>query len=117
MRDFSWGFDEEPLDPKLALANAAIEADAAAESEHDYDPEAEDALETEEVNGEEYEEPPLPAPWQAFRNRARVNTYTVIGPELALHDYPLRGERLDQYPTAFGVNSHRARTIGTETIG
>ena len=26
---FSWGFEEEPLDPKLALAQAAIEADRA----------------------------------------------------------------------------------------
>jgi hypothetical protein len=41
-----------------------------------------------------------------------VNTYTVIGPDLALDDYPGAEGRLDQYPVTFGVNDYRVRTLG-----
>lgn len=90
MHTFSWGFDETEVD----IPNAEGEIDL-------------DALETSDG-----EDPPRPRQWQAFRHRARPNTYTVIGPSLAFDDYPTEGaDGLNKYPTAFGVNSGRVRTV------
>lgn len=49
--------------------------------------------------------------WQTFRRGARINTYTVLSPELALIDYPFAGDPPNDYPTIFGPNSGRVRTL------
>jgi hypothetical protein len=49
--------------------------------------------------------------WQPFRRSARINTYTVLSPELALNDYPFAGDPPNDYPTIFGANSGRVRTL------
>jgi len=122
MHTFSWGFNEPVLDPKLALAQAVAEADAA-ESDHasvradDLQSHATpgDKLagedEPEGIDGGEAREVDVPAYWGRFRRRSRVNTYTVIGPELALDDYPLARRKLYEPGTIFGVNYHRVRTV------
>ncbi len=48
--------------------------------------------------------------WQAFRHRARINTYTVIAPTMQLEDYPPRGD-LSSYPAIFGPRSDHVRTL------
>jgi hypothetical protein len=117
---FSWGFGEEPLDPKLALVSAAIEADDAGREggdslQDDPDKSVEEAKPEEELDLEVEEDPPLPPALEAFRRSAQINTYTVIGPDLSLDDYPLaEGDRLDQYPVIFGVSTYRVRTLGGE---
>jgi hypothetical protein len=111
--DISYGFDSSPIDAGLALEQAAAQADAAAD----------DALPTAGASGNDVEidvgelaadveDPPLPEALQTFRRRARVNTYTVIAPDLAIDDYPGVEGRLDQYPVTFGVSSYRVRTLG-----
>lgn len=115
---FSWGFAEgtlEAIDPKLALVQTTIAADLAeaeGQSLSGEELEVEDEQDVEELAFEPEEDPSLPMGLVGFRQRARINTYTVIGPELALDDYPLSEGRLDQYPVTFGVTNNRVRTLG-----
>lgn len=115
---FSWGFEGESIDPKLALTKAIKEADArrdetdATPSEPDVGFADAEEDETELAAFDEVENPPLPAELDAFRRSARINTYTVIGPELALDDYPLPEGRPDLSGATFGVMSVRVRTLG-----
>lgn len=81
MHTFAWGFDDTGvIDPQLAVVQAAREADEAAAhgQESEPSPEILDGDERFEVG--EYAEEPLPAFYEAFRRRARINTYTVLGP-------------------------------------
>jgi hypothetical protein len=48
--------------------------------------------------------------WQQFRQRARINTYTVLAPSLLLHDYPPGGD-LTTHPTRYGPSSEHVRTV------
>jgi hypothetical protein len=43
-----------------------------------------------------------------------MDTYTVIGPELALDDYPFFTRPLEGYPTTFCPSSVRSRTLAGE---
>jgi hypothetical protein len=47
-----------------------------------------------------------------FRRNARINTYSVVGPDFVVDDYPSSEGRLDEYPTRFGVSSYYVRTLG-----
>jgi hypothetical protein len=116
---FSWGFassEDEPVDPKLALTKAIKEADAreaAGQMPPQPDPTAADVdFEDSEFGFEEVEDPPLPPELQTFRRVARINTYTVVGPEFALDDYPLPEDRPNLAAATFGVTSFRVRTLG-----
>lgn len=60
---------------------------------------------------DDYAEEPLPAFYDNFRREARINTYTVIGGELMFDDYPFYTPPPQLYPTTFGVNSGRTRTL------
>jgi hypothetical protein len=100
--DMRWGFSHAPVDPKLALAEAAALAHAG------HKPDEEEIAELLQ------DDPPLPDALQRFRRQARINTYTVVGPEFFLDDYPGAGGRIDEYPIIFGANSGRVRTIGEE---
>jgi hypothetical protein len=104
MTDFWWGFPEEGVvDPQLALMQAALQADAGVG----------DQIEDGDLD-EEFAEEPLPAFYDAFRRRARINTYTVLGPELPLDDYPFFTPPPQNYPTVFGPSSVRTRTLAGE---
>lgn len=48
--------------------------------------------------------------WHNFRRKARINTYTVVGPTMLLEDYPPATD-LRNYPVAFGPNSDQVRTL------
>ncbi|MEX2646453.1 MAG: ETEC_3214 domain-containing protein [Gaiellaceae bacterium] len=117
MHTFSWGFGaNDVIDPQLALAQAAIDADGAEAQEPDPAHEIiepEPAYERVQLDEEDVEEP-LPAFFDAFRRRARINTYTLLGPELALDDYPFYTPPPQGYPTIFGPNSGRTRTLAGE---
>jgi hypothetical protein len=114
--DFAWGFEELPLDRALALAETVAIADAESGSAAGVMLRDNEQQDDEDGGGElgmelHDEDPPLPEALGAFRSRARINTYTVIGPDLALDDYPGAEGRLDQYPIIFGANSSRVRTL------
>jgi hypothetical protein len=110
MRDFSWGFGDDPRVQRYDTAEAA--------SVSEDDPTVGCGLRSDPEIAEQFpidEDPPLPPAFERFRRSARINTYTVIGPGLALDDYPLaEGDRLDHYPVIFGVSSGRVRTLGGE---
>jgi hypothetical protein len=115
MSDFSWGFTGGIFDPKLALDQIALQLDAG----NDEEPEPQPMSESEGDEDEfaeilESEAEPLPAFYDAFRRRARFNTYTVIGPELAIDDYPFFTPPPENYPTIFGPNSFRIRTLARD---
>jgi hypothetical protein len=57
---------------------------------------------------------PLPAFFLVFRFDARINTYTVLGPELPLDDYPFFTPAPQNHPTVFGPSSVRTRTLAGE---
>jgi hypothetical protein len=131
MHTFFWGFaNEAVIDPQLALAQASIEADNAEVQQQEPqaledainpaerdEPGGIEAQDTDEDTEEADEEEPLPPFYDAFRRRARINTYTVIGPELALDDYPFYTPPPDVYPTIFGPNDDRTRTLAGPRIG
>jgi hypothetical protein len=125
MRDFSWGFEnDDVLDPQLALVQAAIQADhreaqveEVVQAEHGGLGDAEPEELEEELPVDDEAEEPLPQFFESFRRRARMNTYTVIGPELALDDYPFYTPPPVGYPTTFGPNSGRTRTVAGERSG
>jgi hypothetical protein len=115
-RDFSWGFGDDSLDTRFDIAEAIGASD---EAVADPPVEGELGADSEIAEQDLYlpvdEDPPLPPEFEAFRRSARINTYTVIGPGLALDDYPLaEGDRLDLYPVIFGVSSGLVRTLGGE---
>jgi hypothetical protein len=115
MNTFSWGLPEDDMpNSQLALMQPAQEAeDAEAQGLRfpsnntvaDAEPTHESSVE------EEYAEEPLPAFYDAFRRHARIHTYTVLGPELALNDYPFFTRLPQDPPTIFGPNSDRTRTL------
>jgi hypothetical protein len=53
----------------------------------------------------------LPSWYKDFRRKARINTYTVLGPELELENYPFFKQPSGLYPTIFGPNDGRTRTL------
>ena len=122
MQTFFWGFEDEAVaDPRLAVAQALIEADRAVgddasqeELAEDDSRDAEDDWEDEEPPLDDYVEEPLPPFYDKFRRSARINTYTVIGPGLHLDDYPFYTPQPQGYPTIFGPNSDRTRTLAGE---
>jgi hypothetical protein len=117
MANFSWGFTGGIFDPRLKLDQMALKLDAANEEEVETQASA-----LEEGDGDEFvdmlegetEQEPLPAFYDAFRRRARFNTYTIIGPELALDDYPFFTPPPENYATIFGPNSFRIRTLARD---
>lgn len=127
MQTFWWGFEDEIVDPQLRLAQIAIRADQVGELLGDEASEATEAEESDEVvesadieevgNDDETEEPidePLPRFYEGFRRQARINTYTVIGPELPLDDYPFLTKPPHVHQTTFGPSSVRTRTLAHE---
>jgi hypothetical protein len=104
--DLRWGFNDASYDVHFALAEA-IAASEAAET-------ATEAPGAAEPDPASYQDPDLPPDLTAFRRAARINTYTVVSPDLFLDDYPGAEGRIDTYPVIFGVNSGRARTLGSE---
>ena len=114
LHDFAWGFADAPVSPMLALVEAAAQADAA-EAVATHDPvEAAGGEYDDEASELEYDEEPLPPHFDAFRRKARINTYAVLGPELSLDDYPFYTPPPQGYPTIFGVNSGRTRPVAGE---
>jgi hypothetical protein len=116
MHDFAWGFGEFPVSPTLALVEIAARADGAG-TDTGLEPTQEvvDADPADEPLGaEEYVEEPLPTFYENFRRKARINTYAVIGPDLALDDYAFYTPPPQGYPTTFGPNSGRTRTLAGE---
>lgn len=115
MHTFAWGFDDGGvIDPQLAVVQAAREADEAAAHGQEFEPSPEVLDGDERFEVEEYVEEPLPAFYEAFRRRARINTYTVLGPELALDEYPFFTPPPEGFPTTFGPNSVRTRTLASD---
>jgi hypothetical protein len=114
MHTFAWGFSEDVTDAQLLLQQTAIRADYA--EAQGQDPAAIDGagLEDEPFGFGEYVEAPLPAFYNAFRQSARINTYTVLGPDLPLDDYPFFTPPPEGYPTIFGPSSVRTRTLAGE---
>jgi hypothetical protein len=53
----------------------------------------------------------LPPWYEDFRRKAHINTYTVLGPELQLENYPFFELPSGGYPTIFGPNDGRTRTL------
>lgn len=117
MHDFAWGYEEAaPFDPRPSLLKVASEADAAEAEALAARPDAdiadsELAVADSEPIDDDYVDEPLPAFYDNFRRKARINTYTVIGGELMLDDYPFYTPPPQLYPTTFGVNSGRTRTL------
>lgn len=115
MSTFSWGFSEAVVDPQLRLMGAALAAD------YEETQAQELALPRNDVDEGAFDddyaytgEQALPRFYEAFRRRARINTYTVIGPELPLDDYPFFTPPPENYPTVFGPSSVRTRTLAGE---
>jgi hypothetical protein len=102
-RDLKWGLPEMRREPGETLDQFLERAVVEAMEERP------DTSDDEDEIAAEVSEPPEDL--QAFRHRARVNTYTVIGLGLALDDYPGAEGRLDEYSITFGVNSARVRTL------
>jgi hypothetical protein len=120
MNTFSWGFADDMIDPQLALLQAARAADYGGAQSEDGEPatDVEDAAKADEAfEVAEYADKPLPAFYDTFRRGARINTYTVLGPELALEDYPFYTPSPESYPTVFGPSSVRTRTLAGEQKG
>jgi hypothetical protein len=114
MHNFQWGFAQleaaqRAADPKLALQQAAIAADAG--QPDDFAEMNDDEFEAYLTSLAAQEEEPLPANWLRFRHATRPNTYTVISPALALDDYPGGEGKLWTYPIIFGANGHRVQTV------
>ena len=105
------------VDPKLALTQAALVADAGEgeggtiNQQEEFADMSDEEFEESLATLAEEEEEPLPDYWAAFRRRARINTYTVLSPALAIDDYPGGEGQLQTYPIVFGVNGHRVRTV------
>ena len=92
---------------ELLLAAAADAADEASDDRY-----SESAVaDSKAIDGDDYVEDPLPAFYDNFRRKARINTYTVIGGELILEDYPFYTPPPELFPTTFGVDSGRTRTL------
>jgi hypothetical protein len=118
--DLSFGYENEDLiDPQLLLQQAAAradldDADGPEELDVDEDGEALPDLEglTEEQLAELFPDPPpLPAELERFRERARINTWTVIGPGLAFDDYPFAARPNQPYASIFGPNINIVRVF------
>jgi len=114
MEAFSWGFPDDVMpDSQLARvqpAHGAEDAKAQGLGSSSNDSVA-DAEPAHEPSFEKHSEEPLPAFYDAFRRNAKINTYTVLGPELALDDYPFFTRLPEDPPTIFGPNSDRTRTL------
>jgi hypothetical protein len=107
----AWGTPKAQLASELALIEALGEAESLVPKAAPEITEHEGSIEFDGFDIEELAEPsPLPEDLQAFRRRARVNTYTVIGPDFFLDDYP--GIH-DPHSVAFGVTSYRIRPSGS----
>jgi hypothetical protein len=117
--NWSFGVGEGDVDPRLAVLVATAEADAASA----VDSTSTESAETEGVESEDdwdaLEEALVesmtaqpPAHWEAFRRKATPNTYTVIGPNFLLGDYPLiSNQGLAGFNTRFGVDINLVRTL------
>lgn len=85
MGGFAWGSSNEPIDPKLALAQIATDAGEAEPEDQSFVDEAEsvqegerDDTDVEASAWEEMQDPPLPPALETFRRRAHINTYTDL---------------------------------------
>jgi hypothetical protein len=58
-----------------------------------------------------FSEEAVPLWYEEFRKQARVNTYTVLGPELRLENYPCFAAPPKIHRTLFGPNYVRTRTV------
>jgi hypothetical protein len=114
MQAFSWGFPyDDPSDPQLADVQPAHGTEDAGAQGLGFplNHGVADAEPAKESSVEEHADGPLPSFYEAFRRHARINTYTVLGPELTLDDYPFFTRLPQDPPTIFGPNSDRTRTL------